>query len=198
MAETAAFREGQPFGRRVLFPVGTALGAWILLNVLTSHLFWFGSGSAYRIAATILYPLLGLTIGFSSPVVYSILRMRGASTTERIFWAYTVPVAWVLKEVWRVSAFFSPGEALYYALAPVSLAVLVFQIGYLSLCELLWRWRDRRKGEAVRIWTAGPVAGLVIFAILIYFMAFWGNAGDTRGSHWFYLYMEGYKALFVK
>ncbi len=38
----------------------------------------------------------------------------------------------------------------------------------------------------------------MIFAVLVYFMLFWGNAGDTPGSKLFYIYMEGYKALFVE
>ncbi len=169
----------------------------MVLNFLTSHLEWFGSGQVYRTAADILYSLLGFTLIFSSLIVYSLLYVRGASSKERIFWALIVPLAWTLKEIWRVSAFFTWGESFYYALAPAPLGLFSFQLLSLCLGELFWRWRDKKKNGVIRIFTSGPVSVLMIFAVLVYFMLFWGNAGDTPGSKLFYIYMEGYKALFV-
>jgi hypothetical protein len=198
MAEMVERKEREPFSRRVFCPAGVALGVWVLLNVMTSHLEWFGSGHAYRAAAAILYPMLGITIALSSLFVYSVLYVRGASTKERIFWACLVPFTWVMKEIWRVSAFFSLGESFYYALSPSPLGVLGLQLGCLCLCEIFWRWRDKKRGRSIRIITPGPLVGLNIFAFLIYFILLWGSAGDTPGTKWFYLYMEGYKALFVK
>lgn len=197
MAEIAERKERPPFSRRVLLPAVIALGAWVVLNFLTSHLEWFGSGQRYRTVADILYSMLGFTLIFSGLIVYSLLYVRGASTKERIFWALIVPLAWILKEIWRVSAFFTWGESFYYALSPLPLGLLLVQLLFLTLGELFWRWRDKKKNGATRILTSGPVSVLLIFVILVYFMLFWGNAGDTPGSNLFYLYMEGYKALFV-
>jgi len=195
MAEMPKRKERQPFLSRVLYPAGVPLVAWILLNFLTDHLEWFGI--AYRPAAFTLYLLLGLTIALSSLFVYSLMYARGASTKERALWSFVVPLAWLLKEIWRVSAFFTPGESFYYALSPLPLGLLVFQLIALCLCEIFWRWRYGKDDPTIRVWTPGPVAGLVISAILLYFMALWGNPGDTPGTKWFYLYMEGYKALFL-
>lgn len=75
--------------------------------------------------------------------------------------------------------------------------LLVNENGILCLCELFWRLRDKKRRKSLRIITAGPVVGLFIMAIMTYFMFFWGSSNDTPGSKWFYLYMEGYKALFV-
>jgi len=197
MAEMVEGKQREPFTRRVLRPAGVALGAWVLLNIMTSHLEWFGSGQTYRTAAAILYPLLGVTITFSSLILYSVMYARGASATERTLWACIVPVVYILKEIWRVSAFFTLAESFYYALAPSLLGLLVGQIGFLCLCEMFWRWRDKREGS-IRIMTTGPAVGLVIWVVMTYFMFFWGSLGDTPGSKWFYLYMDGYKALFVK
>jgi hypothetical protein len=197
MADIVFPRRKEPFSRRVLCPVAVALGAWILLNGLTSHPGWFGNGSGYRAAADVLYPLLGITITGSGIFVYSVMYNRGASVKERVLWAWIVPAAYVLKEIWRVSAFFSLGESFYYALAPLTLGVLLAPIGLLSLCEMFWRWRDRKRGQATRIVTIGPVAGGVFWLITVFFMLLWGSANDTPGARWFYLYMEGYKALFV-
>ncbi len=197
MAEIIGRMRKQPFSRRVLFPVVIALGVWVVLNVLTSHLEWFGSGQRYRTAADILYSLSGFIIIFSSGIVYSVLYVRGASTKERILWALIVPLAWTLKEIWRVSAFFTWGEAFYYTLAPLPLGLFFFQLLYLSLCEIFWRWRDKKKNKVLRIFTPGPTLSLILFIVLVYFLLFWGNAGDTPGSNLFYIYMEGYKVLFL-
>lgn len=198
MAEIAANREREPFRQRVLWPAGFTFGAWWVLNFLTSHLEWFGKGQFYRLAADTLYSLLGFVIIFGGLIVYSLLYLRGASTKEKILWAFTVPLAWILKEIWRVSSFFSLGESFYYALAPGPMGLLVSQLFFLPCCEIFWRWRTGKKGVALRMMTLGPALTLIIFAILVYFMLFWGNAGDTPGSNLFYLYMEGYKLLFVK
>jgi hypothetical protein len=197
MAEIIGRMRKQPFSRRVLVPAGIALGAWVVLNVLTSHLEWFGSGQRYRTAADILYSLLGFTIIFSSLIIYSVLYGRGALAKEKILWALIVPLAWTFKEIWRVSSIFSLGESFYYALSPLTLGLFVFQLLFLPLCEIFWRWRSKMKDGTIRIFTPGPISVLVIFGILLYFMLFWGNAGDTPGSKLFYIYMEGYKALFV-
>ena len=197
MAEMIEKKGKQPFSRRVLLPALAALGVWVLLNFLTSHLEWFGSGHIYRIAADFLYPMLGFTIVFSSLFLYSVMYARGASVRERILWACIVPFVYILKEIWRVSAFFSPGESFYYALAPTNIGLLVGQFGLLCLSEVFWRWRDKGRGVPLQIFTAGPAVVLAIFVILIYVMFFWGSSGDTPGSKWFYIYMEGYKAIFV-
>jgi hypothetical protein len=197
MAEITAKKEKQPLSRRILWPAGLALVAWVVLNFLTSHLEWFGSGQVYRTAADIFYSLLGFSIIFSSLIVYSVLYDRGASAKEKILWANIVPLAWIFKEIWRVSFFFTWGESFYYAFSPLPLGLFLNQMLFLPLCEIFWRWRDKKKNEVVRIFTPGPISVLLIFAFLLYFMLFWGNAGDTPGSKLFYIYMWGYRLLFV-
>lgn len=196
MVELIADKEKQTVKFRVLLPMGFVLGVWIVLNFLTSHLEWFGTGRFYRLSADILYSLLGFTILFSSLIVYSLLYLRGISLNKRIFWSLIVPLAWVLKEIWRVSAIFSWGESFYYALGPGPLGLFLLQLLFLPLTEMFWRRREKRKDKTIRILSAGPVISLMIFAALVYFLLFWGNAGDTPGSNWFYIFMEGYKALF--
>jgi hypothetical protein len=196
MADAETKKATAPLNSAALFPAGIALLAWLLFDTTTSHLNWFESGSLYRMAANILYPLLGVTIVFSGPAVYIVLFAQGVSNIARIFLSLIVPFAWVIKEVLRVTSFFSLGESLYYALSPLALGLLVNQAGILSLCEILLRMHKRKKGTPLRIVTIGPVLGLLLMVVMSYFMFFWGSSSDTPGSKWFYLYMEGYKALF--
>jgi hypothetical protein len=188
--------EKRTLHQATFFPGGLALGVWLVLNFLTDHLQWFGSGAGYRAIAFLLYLLLGLSISFSGPVVYGVMFLRGASLKEKILGAYLVPVAWVLKEVWRVSDFFTMGEALYYALSPWTLGVLTHQIGYLSLVEIFCRWRKKKRDKLSRVLSPGPIVGLGVFALMVYLTLFWGVPAESPGTKWFYLYQEGYKALF--
>lgn len=184
------------FTKGTFFSAGLALSAWFVLNFLTDHLEWFGSGAGYRAIAFFLYLLLGLSISFSGPVVYGVMFFHGASLKERILGAYLVPVAWVIKEVWRVSDFFTLGEALYYSLSPWPLGVLTHQIGYLSLVEILCRWREKKRDGLTSVLSLGPIVGLGVFALMVYLTFFWGFPADFPGTKWFYLYQEGYKVLF--
>ncbi|MEW6186636.1 MAG: hypothetical protein AB1585_12955, partial [Thermodesulfobacteriota bacterium] len=176
MAEFFTSKEKQPVKSLGLLPIGVVLGVWFVLNFLTDHLEWFGTGSFYRFAADILYVLLGFTILFSSLIVYSLLYLRGASTKGRIIFSLIVPLAWVFKEIWRMSAIFSWGESFYYALGPGPSGLFIIQLFFLSLTEMFWRGREKIKGKTIRIMTAGPVISLLIFAALVYFMLFWANA----------------------
>ena len=194
MAELSAEKGSFPKG--TYLPGGIALAAWFALHFLTDHLEWFGSGAGYRTAAFFLYLLLGLSIFFSGPVVFAVMCFRGASLRERILGAYAVPLAWVFKEIWRVSEFFTLGEAFYYALSPIPFGVLTYQIGYLCLVEMLCRWRKKRRDPFTRILSPGPIIGLGVFALVVYFTLFWGVPAESPGTKWFYLYQKGYKALF--
>ena len=177
--------------------MGIAIGAWAALDFLTGHLEWFGSGAGYRTTAFFLYLLLGLSIFFSGPIVYGALWLRGASLKERILGAYLVPLAWVFKEIWRVSEFFTLGEAFYYALSPIPFAVLTHQIGYLCLVEMLCRSRKKRRDPFTpESLTPGPIVGLGVFILVVYLTLFWGVPAESPGTKWFYLYQKGYKALF--
>jgi len=185
------------FNRRVLWPVGISLGVWLFLNSVTDHLSWLGGGPVYRVIAFWSYLLLGLTVAFSSIAVYPVLFFRGASLGERIAGSYGVLFVWVLKEMFQASEVFTVWESLYYALSPVPLGLIVFQAGYMSAGEMICRWRMKRGGaKGVRIFTAGPLIGLGVLGVMNYLMVFWGVPAESPGTKWFYIYQEGYRALF--
>jgi hypothetical protein len=167
--------EKRAFGSRFLWPVGIALGVWAGLDFLTGHLEWFGSGSPYRAAAFWSYLLLGVLIAF-----------------------YAVLVLWVLAEIFRVSEYFTAGESVYYAFSPMPFGLLVYQVGYMSLCEIICRWRLKKGGvRGIKIFTPGPLIGLGVLLAMNYLMILWGVPEESPGTKWFYIYQEGYKALFT-
>lgn len=189
--------EKRVFGSRFLWPVGIALGVWAALDFLTGHLEWFGGGTLYRTAAFASYLLLGVLIAFGSFIIYPILFFRGASLKERVIGSYAVLMVWVCAEIFRVSGYFTAGESVYYAFSPMPLGLMVFQVGYISLSEMICRWRLKKRGvRAIRIFTIGPLIGVGVLLVMNYLMIFWGVPEESPGTKWFYIYQEGYKALF--
>jgi hypothetical protein len=190
--------EKRAFGSRFLWPVGVALGIWAVMNFITDHLHWFGSGASYRAIAFSFYFLLGILITFGSFFLYPILFFRGAALKERVIGSYAVLLAWVFTEIFRVSEYFTAGESVYYAFSPMPSGLLVAQVGYMSLCEMLCRWRLKKRGiRGVKIFTPGPLIGVGVLLAMNYLMLFWGVPEESPGTKWFYIYQEGYKALFT-
>jgi hypothetical protein len=65
-------------------------------------------------------------------------------------------------------------------------------LGQAGLCELVCRWRlSRRSEEPVKIFS--PARVLMVFSGLAatYFFLLWG-----LGVHFFYIYIQGYRAIF--
>jgi hypothetical protein len=50
--------------------------------------------------------------------------------------------------------------------------------------------------RAVKIFTIGPLIGVGVLLVMNYLMIFWGVPEESPGTKWFYVYQEGYKALF--
>ena len=198
MSEMVPVMEKRDFGSRFLWPVGLALGIWAGLDFLTGHLEWFGSGGPYRAAAFSSYLLLGVLIAFGSFFLYPTLFFRGASLKERVIGSYAVLLVWVFAEIFRVSEYFTAGESVYYAFSPMPFGLTVYQVGYMSLCEMICRWRLKKKGaRGVKIFTPGPLIGVGVLLAMNYLMILWGVPEESPGTKWFYIYQEGYKALFT-
>jgi hypothetical protein len=139
--------------------------------------------------------LCGFTVFFSvgagSLYLYPTTFFRGAGKMERIIACLVTPVLYAASEAVRVREFFTWGESLYYALSPGFQLILLGNIGCMGLAEILCRIRRRRNGETVRIGTPLPLAAFLLFFVGLWVILIWG-----LGVHWFYVYQEGYKALF--
>jgi hypothetical protein len=139
--------------------------------------------------------LFGLTVffGVGSGTLYVYWRsyFRGATLMERICACLVTPVLYTASEILRVREFFSLGESLYYALSPGFQLILLANLGCMGLAEMFCRLRLRRRGAVVRIVTPLPLAAVLLFLAGLYVILIWGF-----GVHWFYVYQQGYKALF--
>jgi len=63
----------------------------------------------------------------------------------------------------------------------------------MGLCELMCRWRlGKRSEEPIRVFSPGPIVSIVVGLVALYLCLLGG-----LGVHFFYIYIEGYKAIFA-
>jgi len=180
------------FIKRFVEPVGI-----MLILALLSWLAYINSGriendTIHQIIARVSGVILFLTLGFGTFFVYSFMYFRGASATERILGSLVTYIAWTFKELARVSEYFTFGETLYYGLSSIFLLILFGTFGQMGVCELICRkMTKKRSPDPIKVVTPLPVVAIVAALFALYILLIWGV-----GVHWFYIYMEGYKALF--
>ena len=190
MARTYGYGR-QGLARRMFIPAFVLLVVAAVSLALYKNFWQFNLPHIQKAAAFIFGPAAFVTIGCGSIVVYPICRLRGASVAEAFAASMITPLAWILKEVVRVSEFFSWGESLYYGLSSSLLLAIAANIGFMGLGEMIHRRRLKKRGRAGAVVTPVPIAAVVFALAALYVILIWGV-----GVHWFYIYQEGYKAIF--
>jgi hypothetical protein len=184
--------EKRSYKHRFIIPVGIMLVTMILSLVLYYNSYAIGGKVLHPVLANVFGFILWLSIGFGSLFVYPFMFFRGASGGERVLGSLITPIVWLLKELVRVSEFFTLGETFYYGLSSIFLLIFIGSLGLMGICELICRAIVKRKsGVPVKVVTPLPVFGIVFGLLALYIIFIWGV-----GVHWFYIYQEGYKALF--
>jgi hypothetical protein len=183
------------FTERFLLPLSIPVATWLVLHFLCEALPLIGNPTIYRAAAYAVHVLIAVVVGFSSVLfVYPLMYSRGASLVERIIGSYATPFAFLCKEIYRVSEFFTPGESLYYAFSSMMLLLILGQIGLMGISETICRYRYKKRGlAAVSVLAPGPIVSLLVSLAAVFIILVWNT-----GENWFYFYQEGYKALFMK
>jgi hypothetical protein len=68
---------------------------------------------------------------------------------------------------------------------------MLANLGCMGLAEMLCRLSLRRNGSVIRVITPLPLLAVLLLPVGVYVIVIWGF-----GVHWFYVYQQGYKALF--
>ena len=187
--------EQKSFSQRFILPVVVVLATMIVAGVIYLHLAWrLGSGSFLGpIVSTVSACVFFASVGFGALYIYPTSYFRGASVAERIAACLVAPIIWNLKEMVRVSEFFTFGEMLYHGVNTVFLLAIFGTFGQMGLCELICRWRLGKRGdEPAPIFSPAPVIAICAGLAALYVCLLWGF-----GVHFFYIYIDGYKAIFV-
>lgn len=184
--------EKQNFVKRFVVPTGIVFFTWLLTTVIYYNSRKIGNDTLQQIVADISAVLLFASIGFGPLLIYPFTYFRGAGLAERIIACLVTPVAWDIKEIVRVTEFFSAGESIFYGFNQVFLLAMFGASAQMGLCEMICRWRLNKRGEErLRVVTPVPVVSILVGLAAFYVILLWGV-----GVHFFYAYMEVYKALF--
>ncbi|UCD58131.1 MAG: hypothetical protein JSV16_03175 [Candidatus Hydrogenedentota bacterium] len=181
------------FVTRFVIPAAIVLVTTVVTSLIYHHLAWKIEGRAlHTILAHVSAVILFVSIGFGALLIYPMAFFRGAHMGERILACLITPVVWNAKEMVRVSEFFNFGETLYYGLNSIFLLCVFGALGQMGLCELICRWRLGKRGEEpVRVFSPLPVISILASLVALYVFLIWG-----LGVHFFYIYIEGYRAIF--
>jgi hypothetical protein len=158
--------------------IGIAVFSWTLY----SH-----AGSSVANAAFFPYAAI-LLLG--PGVVYTCVRRGGETPRTALGFALAIPALWYAKEFYRLTGVFSVGEALYYALSPISLGVFGAAALQVALAELLELRRRSGRWQPARapLLTLGVIAALGLGAAIV--------GHDSGGRDVFYGYIALYRILF--
>jgi hypothetical protein len=186
--------EKASFGKRFLKPVIIVILTMVVSGVTYFHLSWqIENPTLHEIVALLSSSILFISIGFGTLYIYPVAYFRGAGPAERVIACLITPVVWDIKEMVRVSEFFTFGETLYYGLNTDFILSVFAALGQMGLCELICRWRrGKRSEEPVKILSPVPIISIVLGLAALYVCLLWG-----MGVHFFYIYIQGYRALFT-
>lgn len=180
------------FPARVLAPV-----SWVLAPLGVSWFVYFQSAAIedaalHRWIAGVSGAVLLWGVCAGSTVIYSLAYFRGASPRERVLACFVIPLVYVVYEIVAVSEAFSLAESLYYGLNPTVWMLSLLTVLLMGTSEWFCRGLRRLRGEALHVFNRPPLAAIAIALVGGYFSLIWG-----KGTHLFYLYVDGYLALFA-
>ncbi len=182
----------QNFVSRFITPIVLLLGIYIVLHNLYFESWKIDNRDVQYGISFIAGIVLFVFIGFNSLIVYPVLYFKGATIHERIIASLIVQIVWIIKELVRVSEFFTFGETLYYTLNSAFLLALSGSFAFMGISEMFCRYRLKKKGVGLqKIITPLPVMSVISGIIALYIFLIWGV-----GEHWFYIYVTGYKLIF--
>lgn len=187
--------EPQSFSKRSMIPVAIVLATMIVTSIIYFHLAWRISidNPIRPLVTTLSSWVLFISIGFGALYIYPKGFFGGACIVERSAACLVTPVVWNLKEMVRVSEFFTLGETLYYGLNTAFLLAFFGTLGLMGLSELICRRKlNKLSEEPVKVLTPVPVLAMFAGLAALYICLLWG-----LGVHFFYIYIDGYRALFV-
>jgi hypothetical protein len=177
--------------KRTIIPV-----FWVLLIALVSMTGYFASraagGGEWQSAFTM---VLGISyfvsVAFGTLFVFSSATIGGAPMREKVLGSFVVPFAWATKEVLRLTESHPVSECLYWYVNPLNVWLVTLMTLEMGVATLIARWVLKRRGEADRVATPGPIAvivGSLVFVIAAYA---WG-----KGENIYVIFLSGYRLIF--
>jgi hypothetical protein len=177
---------------RFLLPVSIGLVSYLIL-------FWTYYSSWYidnRIIHYLLTDVVGALFGFFTLFnvlfVYPLLFFRGANPAERVWGSFLITFFWGIKEVYRMTEFYSLGESLFFLLFPIQFGIIVLAFGFMGLAEISCRYiSNKKKGGNLKVVTMLPLTAVIFMLAVTVFILHDG------GVSYYFHYFDLYKWLFI-
>jgi hypothetical protein len=135
--------------------------------------------------------LILLTLWFGTFYIYIVAYLRGASVLERIIACFIPAFLWATKESIILAGVYSVPEALYFLFSVVNQWLVSTIIAEMGLSELICRRAAKKRGVQLKRGPAVAILAMVLGIGNFLFILFW----DVGVNH-FYIFMNGYRALF--
>ncbi len=135
--------------------------------------------------------LIMLALWFGTFYIYIVAYYRGASLFERIVACFIPAFLWATKESIILAGVYSVPEALYFYLSVIDLWLVSVIIAEMGLSELICRRGARKRGVQPKRGPAVAILAMVLGIGNFLFILLW----DVGVNH-FYIFMNGYRALF--
>jgi uncharacterized membrane protein YjjP (DUF1212 family) len=123
--------------------------------------------------------------------IYITTYLRGASLLERLLATMIIPFLWMTKGVIELASSHPISESLYWYFNPLYLWMICLLAVEIGIGTMIARYWLKRRGEPIKVITAGPVlvfvGGLTIFIA----MFAWG-----QGENIYVLFLKGYRLIF--
>jgi len=183
--QTASFRD------RILGPVAS-----VFILAALSYLGYYGArtlgnDSLRLFLATVAGGVYFLSMVVGPLVIFMVVSLRGATLAESILATFAVPFIWMTKDVILQLESHPFLESLYWYFNPLYIWVTCLLVAEMGLGTLAARAIKKRRGEAVKVITIGPLiailAGMAVFSALFA----WG-----QGENIYALYLEVYRLIF--
>ena len=176
-----------------LVPALIVLSTSLLIGGLAGKPDALGAVRTYQVVmdAAVLLRFFGMFV--SVITVWGLLRSRSSPRWLLAVAVLSGPIAYALTAAFEVARFFPPGPAAYYGLNPMFVAAVGGQLALAAVSEMLWRWRQRSRGDRNRsVVTWRLVAVVVLGLAVVFFTVLWRG-----GVPFFFWYQRGYLLLFT-
>jgi hypothetical protein len=177
--------------QRIIFPI-----LYVFVAAILSFAGYFGSrhvgtDTLHQLMAAIFGTTYFLAIAFGTVYIYTIAYVREVPLSGRILACFVVPLAWMTKEVLRLTESHPIAECLYWYFNPLNIWLISLMILEMGIATLIARSILKRRGRAIKVVTLAPIAvilGSLAFVISAYA---WG-----KGENIYVIFLEGYRAIF--
>jgi|GEM_PF-4739433 len=161
----------------------------LLLLLLAASSWWLFNHSSRAVAERVI-ALYAASLVLGPSLVYPWMRARGASGRGALLGSLLVPVAWLIKEGYRITASFTVAEAFYYALNPLAQGLFAGVALQLALWEIALR--RKRTGR----WRLDGAPGMALCSVALYAGLLRWVASTWGPAQIFYSYVALHPRIF--